>query len=76
MFIELRHNCANCVIIKKTMGYIKEPKGVDLIVGPSTLTEKEKKMISDIIVRYKLTGKKTRSSKLPERTKPSTKSAI
>ena len=51
------------------MGYIKEPKGVDLIVGPSTLTDKDKKMISDIIARYKLTGKKTRSSKLPQRSK-------
>ncbi len=40
------------------MGYIKEPKGVDLIIGPSTLTERDKKKISEIISHYKRTGKK------------------
>jgi hypothetical protein len=45
------------------MGYIKEPKGVDFIVGPSTLTAKDKKMISDIIAKYKRTGKKPHSVK-------------
>jgi hypothetical protein len=39
------------------MGYIKEPKGVDLIVGPSVLSEQDRKMISDIITIYKRTGK-------------------
>ncbi|MEO6290178.1 MAG: hypothetical protein ABIO76_09670 [Ginsengibacter sp.] len=39
------------------MGLIREPKGVDFIVGPSVLTEKDKKMISDIIANYKKTGK-------------------
>lgn len=47
------------------MGHIKEPRGVDLIVGPSTLTEKDRKMISEIIANYKRTGK------LPARSKPS-----
>ena len=39
------------------MGLIKEPKGVDLLVGPSDLSEKDRKMISEIIADYKLTGK-------------------
>jgi hypothetical protein len=39
------------------MGLIKEPKGVDLLVGPSILTEQDRKMISEIIANYKLTGK-------------------
>jgi hypothetical protein len=40
------------------MGIIKEPKGVDLIIGPSKLTDRDKKIISDIIAEYKRTGKK------------------
>ncbi|MDZ4810393.1 MAG: hypothetical protein SGI96_19320 [Bacteroidota bacterium] len=39
------------------MGYVKEPKGVDLVIGPSVLTEQDKKMISEIIAHYKRTGK-------------------
>lgn len=39
------------------MGLIKEPKGVDFVIEPSVLTEKDKKMISEIISAYKLTGK-------------------
>jgi hypothetical protein len=39
------------------MGLIKEPKGVDLIIGPSVLTDKDKQMISDVIAAYKRTGK-------------------
>lgn len=39
------------------MGLIREPKGVDLIVGPSILTEQEKEAISQIISVYKRTGK-------------------
>jgi hypothetical protein len=39
------------------MGLIKEPNGVDLIVGPSLLTPADKKMISAIIADYKRTGK-------------------
>jgi len=38
------------------MGHIKEPKGVDFIVDPTPLTEKEKKRISEIISFYKATG--------------------
>lgn len=40
------------------MGIIKEPKGVDLIVAPSVLTEEDKKFISEVIDNYKKTGKK------------------
>ena len=39
------------------MGYIKEPKGVDLVIAPSVLTEQERKMISKIIAEYKRSGK-------------------
>ncbi len=39
------------------MGLIREPKGVDFIVGPSILTDKDKKIISKIITDYKRTGK-------------------
>ena len=39
------------------MGYIKEPKGVDLVIGPSVLTDQDRKMISQIIANYKRTGK-------------------
>ncbi len=49
------------------MGLIREPKGVDLIVGPSILTDKDRKMISEIIANYKRTGK------LPSKVKKQTK---
>ena len=39
------------------MGYIKEPKGVDFVIGPSVLTDQDRKMISEIIANYKRTGK-------------------
>ena len=39
------------------MGLIKEPRGVDLVVGPSVVTEQDRKLISEIITNYKLTGK-------------------
>jgi hypothetical protein len=39
------------------MGLVKEPQGVDLVVGPSILTDEDKKMISKVIADYKLTGK-------------------
>ena len=53
------------------MGYIKEPKGVDLVIGPSVLTDQDRKMISQIIANYKRTGKlpsKTQRTGLRERT--------
>ena len=53
------------------MGYIKEPKGVDLVIGPSVLTDQDRKMISEIIANYKRTGKlpsKTQRAGLRERT--------
>ena len=40
------------------MGIIKEPKGVDLVIGPSVLKAQDKKMISEVIAYYKRTGKK------------------
>lgn len=38
------------------MGLIKEPIGVDLVIGPSTLTDDDRKMISEAIANYKRTG--------------------
>ena len=40
------------------MGHIKEPDGVDLVIGPSKITEEEKNRISWIIQYFKRTGKK------------------
>lgn len=54
------------------MGLIREPKGVDLVVGPSILTEQDRQMISDIIAVYKRTGKlpsKAAKGKLRKRRK-------
>jgi hypothetical protein len=42
------------------MGYIKEPKGVNLVVDPRPLTTKDRSMINDAIAHYKATGKKKR----------------
>ena len=43
------------------MGHIKEPIGVDLVVGPSKLTEEDLKVISEIIAKFKKTGKTPKS---------------
>ncbi|RKR84656.1 hypothetical protein BDD43_4905 [Mucilaginibacter gracilis] len=40
------------------MGYIREPKNVDLVVGPSILTEDTKKHIAQAIAQYHKTGRK------------------
>lgn len=45
------------------MGYIKEPKGIDFIVEPHTLTNEDQKIMSKIISDYKATGKITRAPK-------------
>jgi hypothetical protein len=45
------------------MGYIKEPVGVDFVVDPTPLTDKERKRISEIIAYYKATGKRIRMTK-------------
>ncbi len=58
------------------MGYIKEPYGVDFIVDPKPLTDKDREMISEVIAHYKATGLKkafAKSSKRHERTKSSAK---
>lgn len=54
------------------MGFIKEPKGIDLIVKSVPLTEQERKQISNVIAQYKLSGKKpTKSRKLSSAKKKS-----
>ena len=40
------------------MGYMREPKDVDLVVGPSILTEDTKNRIAHAIEEYRRTGKK------------------
>ena len=49
-----------------SMGYIKEPKGVDFVVEPIPLTPEDRQMISNAIALYKATGKITRAPS-PER---------
>ena len=39
------------------MGYVIEPKNVDLFVGPSVLTDENRRIISDAIAQYHKTGK-------------------
>jgi hypothetical protein len=46
------------------MGLIKEPKGIDFVVGPSVLTEKDRQLISSAIADYKRTGKLPSKSSL------------
>ncbi len=45
------------------MGYIKEPVGVDFVVDPTPLTDKERKRISEIIAYYMATGKRMPTTK-------------
>jgi len=45
------------------MGYIKEPKGVDLIIPPSKLTKQEAYEISEFIKKYKLQKQKAQPLK-------------
>jgi hypothetical protein len=40
------------------MGYIEEPKDVDLVVAPSVLTDAIKNEIMQAIAQYKKTGHK------------------
>lgn len=53
------------------MGHIKEPLNVDFTVDPTPLTKDDRKVISEIITHYKLTGKKLsfKKSKLVVRKK-------
>jgi hypothetical protein len=46
-----------------TMGHIKEPKGIDLVVDPTPLTAEERKQISEIIAYYNSTGIKMQIQK-------------
>jgi hypothetical protein len=41
------------------IGQIKEPDGIDFVVDNKSLTDIERKQISEIIVQYKATGRKT-----------------
>lgn len=51
----------------KTMGYIKEPDGVDFFVDPKPLTDKDKSAISELIAYYKKTGRKRMIATSPMR---------
>lgn len=46
------------------MGYIREPKNIDLVVGPSVLTEANKKAIARAIAQYKKSGTKPADAKI------------
>jgi hypothetical protein len=41
------------------MGYIKEPKGIDLIIPPSTFTDKDLAEIAEFIRKDKLKKKRS-----------------
>jgi hypothetical protein len=56
------------------MGYIKEPVGVDFVVDPTPLTDKERKRISEIIAYYKATGKRMPMTKSSTQNLVATKS--
>lgn len=58
------------------MGYIKEPLGVDFVVDPTPLTDKERKRISEIIAYYKATGKRMPMTKSSTQNLVRTKSKI
>jgi hypothetical protein len=57
-----------------TMGYIKEPQGVDFVVDPKPMTKDERKRISDIIAYYKATGRKMPSKTTRSRRRIKTES--
>jgi len=46
------------------MGYIREPKNVDLVVGLSVFTEAIRQTIAQAIAQYKKTGQKPVSVKV------------
>lgn len=46
---------------KRTIGCIKEFKGVDFVVEPHVLTDEDQKVMSKIIADHKATGKITRA---------------
>ena len=55
------------------MGYIKEPKGVDFVVEPHVVTEKDRRIMTQIIADYKATGKITRAPRPKRKTNRSIK---
>ena len=57
------------------MGFIKEPKGIDLIVKSEPLTEQDKKLISNVIAQYKLTCKKPSKTRKLSSTKKKLKTS-
>ena len=61
------------------MGYIKEPVGVDLNIGPMPLSDEERQAVSAIITQYKTTGEVPKVSgkkKVTKKKKLSPSSAI
>lgn len=61
------------------MGIIKEPAGVDLNIGPMSLTDEDRQAVSTIIARYKSTGeipKPGRKPKSIKRKKPAVSSGM
>jgi len=58
------------------MGYIKEPKNVDLVVGPSVLTNGDLLTISNAIAEYRKTRKRSANSDEIPQSLNSNKSAI
>jgi hypothetical protein len=49
------------------MGYIKEPFGIDFMVGANQFTIEDRKMISEVIANIKATGQKKTFNKTIKR---------
>ena len=45
------------------MGFIREPKGVDFVINSGSLSEEDRKEISQFIKSYKLQNKKIKQRK-------------
>ena len=45
------------------MGFIREPKGVDFVINSGSLSEEDRKEISQFIKSYKIQNKKIKQQK-------------
>jgi len=48
------------------MGYIKEPDGVDLVIGPSVLNEEDKRIFAEALAAYHATHPRITQTSLEE----------
>lgn len=60
------------ILKPKIIGFIREPQGIDLIIQSDSLTENEKKEISQFIADYKANKKQPESKKMASKTRKAT----